>query len=337
MANIHDIAKLAQVSPATVSRAFNQPGALSPQTLQRVRQTAQQMNYQPNSDARNLRRGGRAAVKQTQTIGYIAVAKTIIQGDPFSQELFGAIVAATTERGYGLRVVAAAPDGDLPRAVMQHEVDGVICRFTSPMLREVARAMPAVSLDYHDPQAEGYAVVPDYEGGLRIVMERLLAAGRRRIALMANNPDKLQQRGFWHIFPKTCRQAYLDHGLPPPDNLFLGAAADPAQGYALGMAAFGEASRRPDAVIGPDAAMLGLYRAAYERRVRISDDIAIVGINGLRLGEHMAPPLTTLDVNVRLMGSTAVDILLDTIQTGTQRRGLEITPVNLVVRGSALL
>ena len=337
MANIHDIAKCAEVSVSTVSRAFNQPQSLSPATLKRVRQVAQALNYMPNTDARNLRRAGRNTGKLTHTVGFLAVAKTIIAGDPFAHELFESVVAAVTERGYGLRVIAASPDGDIPRAIEQGEVDGVICRFSSPMVREIAQRMPTVSLDYHDPDAEGYAVIPDYEGGLRSVMERLFAAGHRRIALMANNPDNLHQRGFWNIFPNTCRQAYHAHGIPLPANLFLGAASDARQGYALGLSLLQDADHRPDAVIGPDAAMQGFYRAAAEQHVSIPDALSVVGVNGLRLGEFLPPPLTTLDVQIRRMGGVAVGVLLDNIQSDTRRRGVEITPVELCIRGSAQL
>lgn len=337
MANIHDIAQRAGVSVATVSRAFNQPHSLMPATLKRVRQVAQALNYTPNTDARNLRRAGRKTGKLTHTIGFLAVAKTIVEGDPFAHEIFESVVAAVTERGYGLRVIAASPDGDIPRAIEQSEVDGVICRFSSPMVREIARAMPTVSLDYHDPEAEAYAVMPDYEGGLRNVMERLFATGHRHIALMANDPDKLGQRGFWNLFPNTCRQAYLTHHLPVPPDLFLGAATDPKQGYELGRSLLRTAKHRPDAIIGPDAAMQGFYRAAAEQNVSIPAALSVVGINGLRLGEFLPPPLTTLDVHIRQMGGIAIGLLLDNIQAETRRRGVEITPVELRIRGSARL
>lgn len=337
MSDIRDIARRAKVSVATVSRAFNQPELLSPATLKRVRQIAQAGNYSPNNAARNLRRSDKSLRQETYTIGFIAETRTLIEGDPFAHEILEAVVSAVCARSYGLRVIAAAPGGDIPREVAQREVDGVICRFTSPMVREIARILPTVSLDCYDPLVEGAVVMPDYAGGLRMVMERLFAAGHRNVALLANDPDQHQQQGFWNIFPNTCRQAYATHGLSLPARLFRGAASDSAQGYALGLDMFDHTRNRPDAVIGPDAALHGLYRAAAERGIAIPKTLSVVGINGLRQGEFFYPPLTTLDVGVRQMGSVATKILLDNIAGETEHRGVEMTPVHLEMRGSARL
>lgn len=337
MAGIDDVAREAGVSAATVSRAFNRPDLLSPATRERVRAVAQSLNYQANHSARNLRGGGRnsSGKNLTHNIGYLADRKSVMHGDPFAYELLEAVEAALCGRGLGIRVIPASPEGGIPREIADGEVDGVICRFSSPMVRQIAGAVHTVTLDAFDAEAGGYAVIPDYAGGLRMVMERLLAAGLTDIALLASDPHAPAVENFWSLFPNIGQETLQRNGLPVTPRLFRGAAFDPRSGYEAGRRIFGDPAGWPQAIVGPDGAMLGLYRAAAEFGVRIPDDVSVIGVNGLKHGEYLHPALTTLDVQPARLGAAAVEILADCIARGTPRRGMEIIPVILRERASA--
>jgi DNA-binding LacI/PurR family transcriptional regulator len=97
---------------------------------------------------------------------------------------------------------------------------------------------------------------------------------------------------------------------------------------------FASRSSTPDAIIGSDGAMLGLYRAAGERGIRIPDDVSVIGIDGLRHGEYLLPPLTTIDVQVAALARTAIRILTESVKAGISRQGLEVMPVVLRERAS---
>lgn len=336
IAGIDDVAGSAGVSVATVSRVFNRPDSVKPATRERVLQAAEGLNYRPNAAAKNLRTGRSAHLKAlTHTVGFLVNRETLLHGDPFAYELLEAVEAALCDHGLGIRIIPASPDGNLPREIAEGEVDGVINRLASPLAREVARTIHTVSLDLFGPELIGYSVVPDYEGGFRLVMERLIAAGHRNVALLAHDPDKVKSENFWDLFPRTCAQAYPQHGLPVPPLLHRGAAYDHRTGYEAGLRIFSDKSALPDAIIGPDGAMLGLYRAAAERGVRIPADVSVIGVNGLRHGEYLYPALTTIDVHPVRVGATAVGILADCISSGIRRRGVEIVPVTLRERASA--
>ncbi len=336
-AGIDDVAREAGVSAATVSRALNRPALVKTATRERILAAAQALNYQANNSARNLRGGNRTNFGKTltHTIGYLAHRKSVMHGDPFAYELLEAVEAALCERGLGIQVIAASPEGSIPREIAELSVDGVISRMSCPLVRHIAGIIPTVTLDAFDPDVNGYAIMPDYAGGLRLVMERLLAAGLKDVALLASDPRTLLSDNFWSLFPKTCTQVYTDRGWPVPPRLCRGAAYDPQSGYEVGLRLFSDPASRPQAVIGPDGAMLGLYRAAGECGVRIPADVSVIGINGLKHGEYLHPGLTTLDVQSGRLGAAAVEVLADGIAGGQRRRGLEILPVILRERASA--
>lgn len=335
-ASIVNVAKSAAVSVATVSRVFNRPDDVSAKTRDLVLSAAKALNYRPNANARNLRNSRKTAGKNlTQIVGFLVHRQTLIQGDPFAFEILEAVEAALCERGLGIRIIPASPEGNIPVEIVNREVDGIISRFASPLVRRIATHLPTVMLDYQDPQVEGYAVIPGYAAGLRNVMNRLFAAGHRHIALLANDPQGSGLHDFWVTFPTACLQAYEAQGLPVPPGFFRGAADNPQKGYEIGCQIFANRETLPDAIIGPDGAMLGLYRAAAEYGVKIPAQVSVIGINGLRHGEYFYPPLTTLDVQPALLASTAVGILVECIGSGTNRQGVEIMPVILCERASA--
>jgi DNA-binding LacI/PurR family transcriptional regulator len=337
-ANIVDVAKRASVSVATVSRVFNRPDDVSDSTLEAVRMAAKALNYRPSTTARNLRKSRTSSGDGlTQVVGLLIHRNTLLHGDPFAFEILEAVEAALCERGMGIRIIPASPEGHVPVEIASREVDGVISRFASPLVRRISEHIPTVMLDHQDPLVEGYAVVPGYAVGLKTVMSRLFSAGHRKIALLANDLQVSGAHDFWITFPTACLQAYEEHGIPVPPGFCLGATDNPQKGYEIGCRIFADRKAVPDAIIGPDGAMLGLYRAAAERGIRIPDDVSIVGINGLKHGEYLYPPLTTLDVQPALLSATAVRILVDCIGSGTRRQGVEIIPVVLRERASARL
>lgn len=335
MATIVDIAERTAVSVATVSRVFNRPNDVADETRERVYRAAQELNYRPSADARNLRSGRKQGRRQTCVVGYVTARGSILNGEPFAHEALEAAESALCERGLGIRIIPAMPQGDVPREVRDREVDGVISRFTSPLVREMAKHVPMVTLDYFDPLVPAFAVVPDYAAGVRLAVSRLLAAGHRHIALLANDPATSPVNSFWQIFPATGQAVFDEQHEPLPPTLFAGAAADPRHGYEIGLRLFADRGRLPSAVVGPDGAMLGLYRAAGEKGVRIPDEVSVVGINGLRNGEYLNPPLTTIDVQIEALAREAVNVLAESIKTGTSRQGMEMMPVFLRERASA--
>mgnify|MGYP000228348120 CR=1 FL=1 len=344
MATIRDVAKKAGVSVATVSRVFNGMPEVSAMARERILAAAESLNYKPHMAARNLRRRREGRGELTYTIGILQAYGHALANDLWSAELLASVANAIRDRGYGMRLITASPQGPLPLEIKEVMVDGVIMLGVWPQTSAIAGFMPVVTIDAFEPAANAYGLVPDYRTGVREMCLRLLAAGVRRIALTCGDASTGNNLAFAHQVAAGCREAYEAKGLPaeivfPP--MFNGrhlTAYTPAQGYEIGRYWLAlPHGQMPEAVIGSDSALLGVYRAVAEAGLSIPNDISVIGTDGVALGEYYLPPLTTVDVNIAALGGRSVHIIADAAARRVQPHGLEMTPVRLVERASARL
>jgi LacI family transcriptional regulator len=335
VSSIHDVARQAGVSIATVSRVLNGVPGTRDTTRERVLSIARQLNYRPDTSARNLIRRGQGRGALAYAVGIVALNPTLFELDPFSAEMLAGMEAALRERGFGTRLIHCAPEGDLPPMLRDAEVDGVLCFGWGAAGREIAVRIPTVSLDNYDSAADAYGVIPDYRAGVHEATARLLAAGHRRIAVLTGRPVPSPVSFSAQVFA-GCTQAHEEAGRKLREEDIHSVPGNPAAGYAQGRELF-RAETRPDAVIASDGAMPGLFRAAYEAGLRIPQDISFVGVDGVAAMEFLWPPLTTVDTHIRQLGQVATHALTQMILTGERRRGVEIAPVTFIPRASARL
>jgi len=335
MATISDIAKLASVSPSTVSRVLNGSNDVSSETKARIIAVAQSMNYRPDTSARNLRRSKGRERALTHNIGFINFRPDRLAQVLFSFEATMAVEAAMRERGFGMRFVNASSSGGIPREVASHEVDGVIALGKSSDLGEISALVPTVSLDANNLFTNSsFSIVPDYRGGVYEATLRLFEAGHRRIKLLIDPPSSLEGLGYEEQVASGCIRAYQERGIPVPDDLYGGIVGVYQDGYEVGGVLFARREVWPDALIGSDGGMLGLYRAANQYGVRIPEDVSVIGIDGLSQDEYMSPPLTTIHVGIPEICRLASDTVIESVVKGSRRCGVEVTPVRLVERAS---
>lgn len=335
MKTIREIARQAGVSPATVSRAFNGSADVNAETKVRVLAVAKAANYHPQASARNLRSSKARSRELTYCIGFINFRPHGFDQDLFSFEIVMAVEGALRERGFGMRFVCASPAGGLPQAVGSGEVDGVIALGKSPLVERIAAHLPTVSMDAYNLHMDAlFSLVPDYRSGAHAATARLLDAGYRRLAVLIDPPSSPESLAYRAQVAAGCRLAYEERGQPVPTHLFAGSGSVYADGYRLGCALFATAKTRPDALIGSDGAMLGVYRAAAEHGLRIPDDLGIIGIDGLGQDDYLSPPLTSVDVGIVELARLAAGTVIDSVVKGVKRRGLEVTPVRLIERAS---
>ncbi len=336
MPSIHDVARRAKVSTATVSRAFSGAQNLRPATRDLVFKIARQLNYAPDPSARNLSRRREGRDSLTYTIGLISTQSSLFGLDPFSAEMLSGMEDALRERGFTIRLVQCEPNGSaLPSVLTNRGVDGAVCFDRGPIVREIARLVPTVTMDWHDPEADAYSVIPDYRSGAYQAVKALLHTGHRTIEVLTGAPGE-SPLPFHSQVHQGCVKAFEEAGLkfkPSRDTHLPGNAPS---GYVCGKEIFARPTR-PDAVIASDGAMPGLFRAAYEAGLRIPQDVSFIGIDGVSAMEYLWPPLTTVDTHIRSLGTQAVKTLIEMILSGERKRGVEITPVTFVQRASVRL
>ena len=325
-ATIKDVARVAGVSVATVSRALNGAENVLPHTRQRILEVARELRYAPSGAARSL------ITRRTDTIGALLPD---LHGEFFS-ELIRGIDQAARSRGLHLLLSSSHDDAHEAAAAlraMNGRVDGLIVM--SPhadddfLSQNLPRALPAVLLNsgVSEPTQRVFAV--DNYGGARVMTEHLVGTGRRRIAFLggpaANFEARERERGY---------RAGLAPGVRPwlLEGDFSEAGGQRAAAALLAL----PAAERPDAVFAANDIMaIGLLGALQAGGVRLPEDIALAGFDDIPVARYVSPALTTMRVPIAALGSEALDALADALESPQSLTAdSTVMPVQLVVRRS---
>ncbi|WP_107049883.1 LacI family DNA-binding transcriptional regulator [Streptomyces bicolor] len=295
-ATIHDVAKLAGVSRQTVSRAVNDQGEIDPGTKERVLEAARLLDYRPSRFARGLVRKG------TVTAGLVIPDLM----NPFFPEVAAGVLEAAEQRGWQVVVWDSRIDEARERDaldVLSHQADAVVGYFKSPddVLAQHLGGVPLVLLERGPQQTRFAAVGIDAAAGLEQGMAHLVAAGHRRIGML----DGVYGPGLRReAFLKEARR----HDLPVDDNWIALCDDHSVAGGEAGMERLLDERTEITAVFGfNDLLAIGAMRAARRRGRRVPDDLAVLGFDGLSLGELVDPALTTLHIDKRRLGRLAVE------------------------------
>lgn len=325
-----DIARLAGVSVATVSRALNGSPLISAQTRQRVDELARSLNYSINVSAKNLR------LKQNRTIAVVIPydrASRQHVSDPFFLSMVGSLADALTERGFDM-LLSRIDSEQLDSAA--HLINsgvaiGVILigqwRHHDQLNLLAAQRLPVVVWGTQMPQ-QIYCTVggENVTGGL-LAAEHLLSLGHRRIAFLGDValPEVMHRyQGY--------QQAHAARGLAADPALLVQVPFD-AEKARAGITRLCESGAAFDAVFAcSDVLASATTQALAVFGRRVPDDVAVVGYDDIEWASHSNPPLTTVRQPIARAGVELVDALLRTIDgEQVQPRSL---PVELVVRAS---
>lgn len=322
---IRDIARLAEVSTATVSHVINGTRYVSDEVKQRVQEVIERNGYTPNAHARNL------ATRNNHTFGLILSDLS----NPFFPELVKSIQECANQKGY--EITLANTNYDAGRTVasvqrmLEQRVSGVAV-MTSEMDAALAerlarREIAVVFLDVGQvgPYVSNIAV--NYEKGIRAGVEHLLALGHRRIAYISG-PQRLKsaQRRLL-AFTKTMKK----YESAP----FIYEGDFKATGGQQAVTAMLQQKQRPTAIVAANDLMaMGAMRELRKAGLHVPQDISVVGYDDILFAELTDPPLTTVALPRGEIGRAAVEALLHTVNNES-KQGLEykITP-KLIVRES---
>ncbi len=328
--SLADLAKLAGVSPSTVSRALAGNTLVSAATRERLVRLAREHGFQPNPMARNLRLGRTGAIAVLLPLGHETGQHL---SDPFFITMLGHLADALTERGYDLLLSRVIPTDDawLDVVVDSGRVDGVVVvgqsDQTKVLERVAARYAPLVVWGAHRHGQRHICVGSDNRLGGEIAARRLIEGGRRRLAFFGN-PEAPEIAHRRDGFLAACRAAGLAGGaeiLPVP------LTPEAAHRMIEARLAAGDA---PDGVVAAsDVIAMSALRALAERGLGVPVDVGVVGYDDLTLAAHTTPPLTTIRQDLARGGALLVDILLRAI-AGEPVESAMLEPT-LIVRGSA--
>ena len=327
MVTIKDVARVARVSIATVSRALNNKGTVRPEIRERVQRAARKLRYTPHSGARSL------IVGRTHTVGLLLPD---LHGEYFS-ELIRGVDRAARRRGLHLLVSSShGNSGEAASAVqaLNGRIDGLLAMVPGEeagFLQEaVPHTLPTVLLNSRTHAAEYPSLLVDDFGGARAMTSHLLERGYRRIAHIRGAEGNFQAeerlRGY--------RAALKGSGAAPP--VVVGGDFTEEGGYRAGQVMAAQAER-PDAVFAANDMMaVGCLVALREARIRVPEDMALTGFDDIPLARFVSPPLTTVRADIATLGLRALERLAGLIETKAagDAQVAERLPVQVVVRGS---
>lgn len=325
-----DLARLAGVHVSTVSRALGDSPLVEQGMRERILDLARKHGYVVNAAARNLRAG------RTETLSVViplAHERDQALTDPFFAAMLSHLADAITQRGYGMHLQKVLPpmQGWLPRIVAERRSDGIIVIGQSTeheTLQQAARtATPFVVWGGQLPKQRYCSVGSDNVQGGFMATQHLLQQGRRRIVFLGDPsiPEiRLRCDGYEQALaqgPKGTAAASIIKAHLTPE-----AAGAALQAWLRKGKAF-------DAIFAAtDLIGISALRVLAAAGLRVPEDVAVIGFDGLEVGAHVHPTLSTVQQDLAQGAALLVDLLLQRIAGNTVEPVL--MPPVLVVRES---
>ncbi|WP_224814185.1 LacI family DNA-binding transcriptional regulator [Hasllibacter sp. MH4015] len=325
---LQDVADLARVSTATVSRCLNFPGQVSDKTRQRVDRAVEALGYTPNFGARAM------AAQRTKTIG--AIIPTM-ENSVFARGI-QAVQEELDANGYTLLVASSSYRPDLEERQIRslvargadallligHERDPAIFKYLE------ARNIPTLVTWAFDPSHARPSVGFDNRRAMETLTQEVLRLGHRRLAMIsvdAMSNDRVAAR------EQGVRDAMRAAGLDETDLVIVGSRYSIEEGGHGFSALMGRTPRPTIVLCANDVLAVGAMRRAREMGLCVPQDVSIVGFDDIDLAQVTYPELTTVHVPHREMGRQAARALIDHLEHGHAIVGRELA-AELRLRGS---
>jgi LacI family transcriptional regulator len=328
MATIRDVARASDVSIATVSRVFNNSPLVSEGTRRRVVSAAATLGYWPNGIARSL------ITNRTHTLGLLLPD---LHGEFFSEVIHG-VDQLARERGFHLLVSRSSSSAEeLTSALrsMRGRVDGLVVMApdvdASRALRHSVGNVPIVLLNPEVPLQGCDTVSIANLQGSREIVGHLIRLGHQRIATITGPGQNIDARQRLEGY----RAGLRDAGLEADPNLEFHGDFTERSGYVAAHELLRQRGRATAIFVANDHMAVGVLGALQEAGIRVPDDMALAGFDDIQMARYLTPPLTTMHVDMILMGQRAVEFLLDPSRDAGPAEGRhDLLATRLVVRGS---
>ena len=309
--NIHEVAKRARVSIATVSRTINGVPTVAPQLSRRVWKVVEELGYYPNTQARALVSG------RSRIFGLIVSEIT----NPFFPEIVQEFEDVAVQNNYEVLLTSTVHDSRRMalsvRRMIERRVEGVaVVTFgmEEALLDDLkSRNVPLVFVDVGPSLPRFSNIRIDYLHGIRQAVQHVAALRHRRIAFISG--------------PLTLRSAIARKRAFTQSMQEIGMATEPEyliegnhtmEGGITAMKCLLSLPKRPTAVLcSNDMTAVGAMRESYDQGVRVPADLSVIGFDDIRLAQFVTPPLTTVRMSQTEIARLAFNALLAEVQRKT--------------------
>lgn len=326
-----DVARLAGVSTATVSRVLNDPSVVSEATREAVLMAVKETGYRVNRAARNLR------TNTSKTI--LALVPNL--SNPFFSNILSGLERELSAADYNLLVTDSGDmqlsADQIQRFIAAGQADGLVILdggIALDALKEVRAASPQCPIVFACEWVEDFAgpsVRADNDGGIRMLIDHLAEQGHRRFGHVSgpatNVLSHYRQRAFEQRVAELgveCRKEWV---IPGDFSIAAGTKA---------AARIAQMNDGPTAwICASDQIAFGLISGLTERGIKVPDDLSVTGFDNIEMTEVFNPPLTTIHQHRNKMGNEAARQLLRQL-SGEEASSAAPTvmPVYLVARKS---
>jgi DNA-binding LacI/PurR family transcriptional regulator len=328
-----EVAQLAQVSQATVSRALRDSPLVKPETRARVQEIARELHYRTDRNAARLR------TQRSRTLALLLFEESPDEGqiNPFFLSMLGHIARSAARRSFDLLVSFQQLSEDWHTDYeLSSRADGMILLGYGDYLNYTERLRHLAETEAHfviwGPVIEsqpGHYVCCDNVLGARLATQHLIERARRRIAFAGGASDhcpefQLRHRGY--------AEALREAGLEPDGRLHAEAESNEADGYQAGLRLLDSGVPFDAVFAASDLIAMGVIHALQDRGRSVPQDVAVTGFDDIASAADFNPPLTTVRQDTRLAGEQLVENVIRLIE-GQPVEPTLIVP-KLVVRAS---
>ncbi|WP_054637419.1 LacI family DNA-binding transcriptional regulator [Thalassobacillus sp. C254] len=333
---IKDVARLADVSPSTVSRVIANSPRISHRTKEKVKVAMEELGYHPNYNARSL-----ANHNTTNTLGIVMPnsAKKAFQ-NPFFPEVIRGISSKARKEGYGLYLSTGQTEEELfdevTHMVEGSRVDGIALLYSKindKILHYlVEKNFPCVLIGrpYEIPEEQVTFINNDNIKAAKMVTDYLLLLGHKDIAFVGGNEEFVVTLDHLNGYEQALKQAGLqlkDHYKVYHEELEEGGQEAIIELMSL--------SEPPTAlVVSDDIMTFGVLRMLSDMGVKVPEELSIISFNNVMISKLSSPPMTTVDIHIYDIGHKACHHLIEKLKDPSLPNKKVIIPHRLVKRES---
>lgn len=304
MSTIKDVAKLAGVSPSTVSRTLSNRIFVEEETRRKVLKAVEELNYHPSIMAKGLKEG------KTYSIGFMVPDINSL----FYPMVMKAVEKCAADKGYSLILMnndeSIEKEQQALNSIASRGLDGVICmsvedEVTHLELFQSERRIPVVLINRNVSDQMSSVSIDDEHGGY-VMTKYLLDQGHTRIAGVFGSFEKLRFRARYN----GCKKAMEEYGIKDFQKYFLYNVDSIEEAYYRTKELL-SGEDRPTAIFAAmDILAIGIYSGISNSGLKIPEDISVVGFDNILMSQYMLPPLTTYQTPVAEIAAKSVELLM---------------------------
>lgn len=334
MPTLKDVAKKAGVAPSTVSRVINDSSRISEETKFKVRKIMDEIGYHPNINARNL-------VKQrSHNLGLVIPYSTEEAfADPFYSEILRGIGVLAHSKGFNLLLLTSNGEDEEKKTVLNavrgKQIDGVLllrAKKEDKLIDELSKInFPFVIVGRPEEKDKYFWVNNDNIAASERVVDYLIENGHQNIAMIVGDENYIMNNDRLLGYKKSFQKNDLEIN---NDYIIRSESTDHQSIYMLTQKLIKEHPEITAFYGMSDTMAYTIMQAMNDMQIKIPEDISIVGFNNNPMSKIVSPPLTTVDINIYLLGNKATELLIGVINGKIDKYQHTIVPTNIIERDS---